>query len=430
MTLSQKRALKIRRNNDYLQKMGLGRGIIAGIDEGDEDNSDKEEVEKEEKVEEGKKRRILTEEEATRIFPERSSEISAISLLLSTSINFIVQGGGEGKTSILRALLRDGIWLDCKVGTVERVGTVVRGEGDESGFNVYGGPSFGWGGGDQPLSAGESDSDTSRGGKDNLEEDNEEEEEEEEGEEDEEEDEEDKIERCRVGGRQARGERVEAGEGGITKNLPFFNARNIVIDHYEDTQEVRHIVNRAASKGVRVVAVTRDCTAENMVGGEEWARVWFRDYSAKETKDILGRRRARVPECLMGVTVAAWICSRLRGTEDGGMFTARGKGRRKRARAGAEEEDKAATGRERGIPTERILSVYNVIGGERARTEKGAREGLRIAKGLGILEGGGGNNGGGKKGGGEERWRVRCDRKVVERWAKEIGVDMGAYLNG
>ena len=63
MTLSQKRALKIRRNNDYLQKMGLGRGIIAGIDEGDEDNSEKEEVEKEEKVEEGKKRRILTEEE-------------------------------------------------------------------------------------------------------------------------------------------------------------------------------------------------------------------------------------------------------------------------------------------------------------------------------------------------------------------------------
>ena len=63
MTLSQKRALKIRRNNDYLQKMGLGRGIIAGIDEGDEENSDKEEVEKEEKVEEGKKRRILTEEE-------------------------------------------------------------------------------------------------------------------------------------------------------------------------------------------------------------------------------------------------------------------------------------------------------------------------------------------------------------------------------
>ena len=84
-------------------------------------------------------------------------------------------GGGEGKTSILRALLRDGIWLDCKVGTVERVGTVVRGEGDESGFNVYGGPSFGWGGGDQPLSEGDSDSDTSRGGKDNLEEDNEEE---------------------------------------------------------------------------------------------------------------------------------------------------------------------------------------------------------------------------------------------------------------
>lgn len=63
MTLSQKRALKIRRNNDYLQKMGLGRGIIAGIDEGDEENSDKEEVEKEEKVVEGKKRRILTEEE-------------------------------------------------------------------------------------------------------------------------------------------------------------------------------------------------------------------------------------------------------------------------------------------------------------------------------------------------------------------------------
>ena len=63
MTLSQKRALKIRRNNDYLQKMGLGRGIIAGIDEGDEENSDKEEVEKEEKVDEGKKRRILTEEE-------------------------------------------------------------------------------------------------------------------------------------------------------------------------------------------------------------------------------------------------------------------------------------------------------------------------------------------------------------------------------
>jgi hypothetical protein len=43
--------------------MGLGRGIIAGIDEGDEENSDKEEVEKEEKVVEGKKRRILTEEE-------------------------------------------------------------------------------------------------------------------------------------------------------------------------------------------------------------------------------------------------------------------------------------------------------------------------------------------------------------------------------
>ena len=70
MTLSQKRALKIRRNNDYLQKMGLGRGIIAGIDEGEEDTSDEEGEDKEEKVEEkveeGKKRKILTEEEVRR----------------------------------------------------------------------------------------------------------------------------------------------------------------------------------------------------------------------------------------------------------------------------------------------------------------------------------------------------------------------------
>ncbi|GMH55635.1 hypothetical protein TrRE_jg2175, partial [Triparma retinervis] len=132
--------------------MGLGRGIIAGIDEGEEDTSDEEGEDKEEKVEEkveeGKKRKILTEEEAARIFPERTTEISSISLLLSTSINFIVQGGGEGKTSILRSMLKEGMWLDCKVGTVERVGTVSRGEG-EDGFGAYGCGGGGGAGGAQ-----------------------------------------------------------------------------------------------------------------------------------------------------------------------------------------------------------------------------------------------------------------------------------------
>ena len=62
-----------------------------------------------------------------------------------------------------------------------------------------------------------------------------------------------------------------------------------------------------------------------------------------------------VPRCLMGVVVAAWICSRLKGKEDGGVFTGMGKGRRKRGRKGAEEEEGRIAARERGIPTERIL---------------------------------------------------------------------------
>jgi len=46
---------------------------------------------------------------------------------------------------------------------------------------------------------------------------------------------------------------------------------------------------------------------------------------------------------------------------------------------------------------------------------------------MGILEGGGGR-GKGEKGRGEERWKIRADREVVERWAREIGVDIGAYV--